>query len=76
MLAQLCKFLVALWNEEKRGTRFKDVRTTLSRRFNSFHGIRGKLMRNARSLIGLYYIFITTNTTERVVLAVSKPRAA
>lgn len=26
MLAQLYKFLVALWNEEKKGTRFKDVR--------------------------------------------------
>lgn len=66
MLAQLYKFLVALWNEEKKGTRFKDVR--LFPEALGFTLLGGKLKRNARSLIRLYYIFITTNATEELSL--------
>lgn len=67
MLAQLYKFLVALWNEEKKGTRFKDVRL-FPEPLVVFTLLGGKLKRNARSLIRLYYIFITTNATEELSL--------
>lgn len=40
MLAQLYKFLVALWNEEKKGTGLKMYDSFQS--FSSFHVIRGQ----------------------------------
>lgn len=49
MLAQLYKFLVALWNEEKKGTRFKDVRL-FREPYSSFHVIRGQAKEKCEEL--------------------------